>query len=355
MSAGGIGTRAGMANESGISTRTQMPGDYVAYAGSLYDNPNVVTNMSEGLAGSPISMDSTQPPGGRRGFDANAALKTGRMFRTRAQEQDLQRIAKAQDRLMAQRSRMDKLAMTQQGRSRAEAMERAPAEREARLEAKNQRDLQQIRASKVEPAEARLKGEEIKGKVATDKQAAELEFKREALRSKEKIAQTQIEAASKLVESQGKMPGTPQYQQAIQGEIEKMAAKAKAEGDTDTELAVLRQAQALQRQQFGGQVDIAKQMLDPAAIPAAPAPVGPQAAPAAGTTGQPAAAQPAATGGDLDGDGKVSPDESAFNQLSAILKGGINPDTSAPLTEAEKVRAKNKVAILRQRLGLNNG
>ena len=198
MPAGGIGTRAGMANESGISTRTQMPGDYVAYAGSLYDNPNVVTNMSEGLAGSPISMDSTQPPGGRSGFDANAALKTGRMFRTRAQEQDLQRIAKAQDRLMAQRSRMDKLAMTQQGRSRAEAMERAPAEREARLEAKNQRDLQQIRAAKVEPAEVKARSVAEQAQLnAAQKEADRAqkgELTREGFAVTKDVAKQQIES-----------------------------------------------------------------------------------------------------------------------------------------------------------------
>jgi len=140
-------SKLNMAGGSYSMGPTMRPGEYYAEAGN-----NQMSNIP-GLDLPPVGANV------RAGFDANAALKAGRMFRTRAQEQDLQRMAKAQDRLQSQRSRMDKLAMTQEGRKRAEAAEAAPAEREARLLAKHQRDLQQIRAAKVEPAAVKARSE----------------------------------------------------------------------------------------------------------------------------------------------------------------------------------------------------
>ena len=343
---------------AGIDLQTLRPGEYYAEAGN-----NQMSNIP-GLDLPPVGANV------RAGFDANAALKAGRMFRTRAQEQDLQRMAKAQDRLQSQRSRMDKLAMTQEGRKRAEAAEAAPAEREARLLAKHQRDLQQIRAAKVEPAEVKArsvaeqaqsnatqkeadrtqKGEltregftvtkdvakqqsesrktiaEENRKFAMEKQLAELVFKREELRSKENIAKAQMDAASKLAEDTGKKPGTQPYKDLMQGEIDKMVAVARAKGDTDSELAVLRQAQALQRQRFGGQVDIAKQMLDPTAIPAAPAAVGPAAA-----------AQPAAAGADANQNSIPDNLESFIGKLAQLEK------SANPVDQDKALRARQKM------------
>lgn len=328
-----------MANESGVDLQTLRSGEYFAEAGD-----NQMSNIP--------GMD-LPPPGGRSGFDANAALKTGRMFRTRAQEQDLQRIAKAQDRLMAQRSRMDKLAMTQQGRSRAEAMERAPAEREARLEAKNQRDLQQIRASKVEPAEAKGRADvemtrlEVAQKQEADKAKTALglatlasEEGREAIKQSATTQRTMIETAEdrRQFEAGGGNVDSPEYVIKEQDKLKAIAAKAESEGRVD---------EALEAQKLMGDLMVAryKKQLDTATdgnIPPVPAADGSTPPP---TQTTPLQTTPDAGPADLNKDNKVSPDEANYDWMATQLE-------REDLKPHQRDRLKAAFAAMKKRLNL---
>jgi len=278
--------------------------------------------------------------------------RLGRAFRTRSQEDERQRTSAAFERLARKRADVAKLSMTREARARLEKGEAAVAATAAGKKTRHQNLLEVLRAKPggVESQQVKTTGATAAAQAkeagattrhATDiaataaRQEADLGFRREQLAAKTQQVTDQLQAASTLAQQKGILPGTPQFQAAQQAAIEQMRAKAEAEGDADQELAVLRQSHQLQQAQFKGEVDASFNKTEQP-IPVAPIAAGAQER----------------TAGDLNGDGRESPAETKFNQLSAILRSGVDPDTDIPLTDVQRGHAQNRIKELKEELGL---
>lgn len=293
---GGIGTRAGLppaAGEPFIELGDLRRGQFFAQSGD-----NVVSNVP-GLQ----NMGTGVP----RRADFSRALEIGRDSRTRGQQQDLARIARRQERLQKHREGVAELSLTREGKQRAAASRKAEETRRL-AQAAGERRRQDAAAQELQlariPGEARLQERQLIGEQAAGlqqagaaasaaAQAAELEFRREELGVKQAEVASKLQSAADLARQQGLFPGTPEFQAVQTAEIDKLVAEAEAKGDVQGQLAALKQGYALQKEQFGAQLDMAFEPKDNRAditdaLPVTPAVATPQRRSPTPTATQPA-------------------------------------------------------------------